>query len=293
MSSSNTASCPSVAVRLAGRPLSGEHERVEWATQDLRLVYDYVAPSGSTEIRLLPNLPRGEIVHATTPAYRVSEPAVLDGITEFFYVLDGRGELWRAAGGDDEVTELVPGRCVAMPPATPFQYRTGAQSLSFLVITAPRWERERWSRATRGRWAPQEFGHGPPASREPSGWWTTDLRERIDHTAPDGSEIRTLLEVDAGGFAHCTLEQGSCSSAVRHRTVDEIWFVLGGHGEIWRRNASGQTPPDELRPGRCVTIPVGTSFQFKADGDSPLRIGIGTFPKWPPDGDADPVDGRW
>jgi len=266
---------------------------MEWATEDLRLVYDYVAPSGSTEIRLLPNLPRGEIVHATTPAYRVSEPAVLDDITEFFCVLDGRGDLWRAACGDGEVTELVPGRCVAMPPATPFQYRTGAQSLSFLVITAPCWKPEQWSRAARGRWSAHEFGHGPPASTEPPGWWTTDLRQRIDHTAPDGSEIRALLEVDAGGFAHCTLQQGSYSSAVRHRTVDKIWFVLGGHGEIWRSTVSGEEAQDELRPGRCVTIPVGISFQFRADGDSPLRIGIGTFPKSPADGDADPVDGRW
>jgi hypothetical protein len=40
---------------------------VPWATQDVKLRYDYLSPAGTTEIRLLPNLPRGEIVHATTP----------------------------------------------------------------------------------------------------------------------------------------------------------------------------------------------------------------------------------
>jgi mannose-6-phosphate isomerase-like protein (cupin superfamily) len=222
----------------------------------------------------------------------VSQPAVLDGITEFFYVLDGHGELWRAAR-DDDVTELMPRRCVKVPPATPFQYRTGAQALSFLVITAPRFERERSSRASHGRWSPDELGHGPSASSEPPEPWTTDLREDIDYAAPDGSEIRLLLDVDAGGFAHCTLRQGSCSSAVRHRTVDEIWFVLGGHGKIWRKSASGETAEDELRPGRGLTIPVGTSFQFRASGCSPLRIGIGTFPRWPGVDEAEPVDSRW
>ena len=146
---------------------------------------------------------------------------------------------------------------------------------------------------THGRWSPDELGHGPSASSEPPEQWTTDLREDVDYTAPDGSEIRLLLDVDAGGFAHCTLRQGSCSSAVTHRTVDEIWFVLGGHAKIWRKSASGETAEDELRPGRGLTIPVGTSFQFRASGCSPLRIGIGTFPKWPGAVEAERVDGRW
>ena len=193
---------------------------------------------------------------------------MLAGISEFFYILDGRGELWRATESGDDVTELVPGRCVAMPPGTPYQYRTGAQSLSFLAITAPRWEPKRWSCAGRGRWSVHELGHGPPASAGSRGWWTTDLRQRISHTARDGSEIRNLLEVEAGGFAHCTLGHGALSSAVRHRTVDEIWLVLGGHGEVRRSSPSGKTAQDELRPGRCVTIPVGTSLRFQADGDS-------------------------
>jgi mannose-6-phosphate isomerase-like protein (cupin superfamily) len=69
--------------------------------------------------------------------------------------------------------------------------------------------------------------------------------------------------------------------------------VLGGYGEIWRKSPSGETAEDELRPGRCLTIPVETSFQFRANDCSPLRIGIATFPKWPGAVEAEPVDGRW
>jgi hypothetical protein len=42
-----------------------------------------------------------------------------------------------------------------------------------------------------------------------------------------------------------------------------------------------------------VPIAVGTAFQFTADGQSPLRIGIGTFPKWPGEAEAEPVEGPW
>ena len=37
----------------------------------------------------------------------------------------------------------------------------------------------------------------------------------------------------------------------------------------------------ELAPGLCLTIPVGTSFQFRAHGDSPLAAFAVTMPPWP------------
>jgi mannose-6-phosphate isomerase-like protein (cupin superfamily) len=254
---------------------------MDWATQDLSLVSDRLAPSGATEIRLLPSLARGEIVHATTSAQVVSKPAILESVTEFFYVLEGRGELWRGDATVDDVVALLPGRCVKTRPGTAYQYRTGSESLAFLVITAPRWQHEQWSQQPRGWWSDHELGHGPAPRAEPQRDWTADLRPKLDYAAPDGSEIRLLLDADAGGCAHCTLGPGRCSAAVRHRTVDEIWFVLGGRGQMWRRSASDETAEDELRPGRFVTIPVGTAFQFRASDESPLRILIGTFPKWP------------
>jgi mannose-6-phosphate isomerase-like protein (cupin superfamily) len=268
-------------------------QMVAWATQDVRLLYDYLSPSGATEIRLLPNLASGEIAHATTPPHRISTPGMLDGITEFFFILSGWAELWRSADDTVEITTLFPGRCVKIPAGTLVQYRTANEPLEFLVISAPRWERERWRRAAQGHWSFDEFGYGIPSGAAVLPSWTTDVRNQVSYPAPDGSEIRVLLEDAAGGFAHCSLAQGACTQPVKHRTVDEIWFVLGGAGTIWRKSESGETSEDLLRSGRCVTIPVGTSFQFKAEGRSPLRIGIGTFPKWPGSQEAEPVEGPW
>jgi len=53
-------------------------------------------------------------------------------------------------------------------------------------------------------------------------------------TAPDGTDVRPLLSLSGGSFAHFELPPGSTSSAVMHRTVEEIWFFLGGRGEMWR-----------------------------------------------------------
>lgn len=57
---------------------------------------------------------------------------------------------------------------------------------------------------------------------------TKDLGESVDYLAPDGSEIRLLPSLPHGGLAHCTLRPGGVSKAVRHRSVEEIWYVLEG-----------------------------------------------------------------
>jgi mannose-6-phosphate isomerase-like protein (cupin superfamily) len=123
-------------------------------------------------------------------------------------------------------------------------------------------------------------------------WQTKDLLNDADYAAPDTSEIRLLLTFDRGGLAHCTLPVGATSLAVAHKTVDEIWLFLEGRGEVWRR--AGDTDEIvEVAPGRCLTIPVGTAFQFRNTGDGPLRFVISTMPAWPGPEEARRTDGRW
>ncbi len=52
------------------------------------------------------------------------------------------------------------------------------------------------------------------------------LSDKYDYLAPDGSEIRLLAKVNAGGFCHCTLPADKTSSAVKHKTVEEICLSL-------------------------------------------------------------------
>jgi mannose-6-phosphate isomerase-like protein (cupin superfamily) len=121
---------------------------------------------------------------------------------------------------------------------------------------------------------------------------TMRLAEAPAVTAPDGSDVRPLLALAGGSMAHFELAPGRTSAAVAHRTVEELWFCLGGRGELWRRQG-GREETVVLEPGVCATIPLGAGFQFRAAGDAPLRIVAVTLPPWPGDGEAFAADGPW
>ena len=112
------------------------------------------------------------------------------------------------------------------------------------------------------------------------GFGTRELPAEPTVTAPDGSRVRVLLSLAAGSAAHFELSPGAVSRAGRHRTVDEIWYILEGRGEMWRRDCDFEEVVT-LKPDLCLTIPVGTSFQFRAIGDSPLSAFAVTMPPWP------------
>ncbi len=121
---------------------------------------------------------------------------------------------------------------------------------------------------------------------------TRSLPSTPDAVAPDGADVRVLLDLAGGSFAQFELAAGAVSAAVRHRTVEEIWYVVSGWGAMWRRDGDYEDVVD-LDPGVCVTIPVDIEFQWRCDGDSPLCIVGVTMPPWPGDGEAEHVDGPW
>ena len=117
-----------------------------------------------------------------------------------------------------------------------------------------------------------------------------------DTHAPDGSEIRLLTGlgdlVQRASLCEVSLGPGRTSRPVRHRTVEEIWYVLSGRGHVWR------APPEpgshregiiDVVAGDALTIPRGWSFQFAATGDEPLRFLCYTSPPWPGNEEAAPV----
>jgi len=110
--------------------------------------------------------------------------------------------------------------------------------------------------------------------------------------APDGSDVRVLLGLPSGGMAHFELVAGKTASAVTHRTVEEIWFVVAGHGEMWRKHGEHEEIVT-LEPGMCLTIPLGTHFQFRASPDQSLSAVAVTMPPWPGEGEAVHVAGPW
>src|SRR4051812_2503724 len=99
-----------------------------------------------------------------------------------------------------------------------------------------------------------------------SGFNTRSLPALPDVTAPDGSAVRTLLQLAGGSLAHFELAPGQTSRAVAHRGVEEIWYCLQGQGEMWRK-LRDQEEIVPLKPGVALTIPKGTHFQFRAGGE--------------------------
>jgi len=120
------------------------------------------------------------------------------------------------------------------------------------------------------------------------------MRLPIDRTgvAPDGSDVRVLLGLAGASVAHFELAPGHISKAVSHKTVEEVWFFLTGRGEMWREY-DGFSETVEVSAGVCLTIPLGTKFQFRASNEGPLSaVGV-TMPPWPGAGEAVIVEGPW
>jgi mannose-6-phosphate isomerase-like protein (cupin superfamily) len=121
---------------------------------------------------------------------------------------------------------------------------------------------------------------------------TSTLKSDADYNAPDDSEIRLLPTMNGGGLAHCTLPPGGVSLAVRHKTVEEIWYFLEGSGEVWRK-LDGHEQVTAVRSRDCLTIPPACHFQFRNTGSDLLTFVIATMPPWPGASEAARVDDHW
>lgn len=117
--------------------------------------------------------------------------------------------------------------------------------------------------------------------------------------APDGSEIRLLLDgrhrAAGASMVEVVLPAGQVSRPVYHRTVEELWYILEGRGQVWRCPPDadpGEFAPCPVQPGDALTIPPGWRFQFSADLDAgaPLRFLCITLPPWPGPEEAQPAD---
>jgi mannose-6-phosphate isomerase-like protein (cupin superfamily) len=254
----------------------------------------YISPGGVAEIRLLLQFPAGEITHAKVPAEPVSLTSRVQPSSEWFYVLGGSGQLWD--GYHDTRVDLKAGRCVGIAPGTPFQYRA-VETLEMLVMVMPQWRPEYHAIVGGGPWSPTEpaavnateFHIQHPAGidvydlriQHPAGIDVYDLKSQPDYAAPDQSNIWLLGSEPAGGIAICTLAPGRASVPVRHRTVEELWYVIDGRGEIARRHGDRDAFIDELESGVCLDVGTGITFQFRALGDHDLTLLLLTMPAWP------------
>ncbi len=110
--------------------------------------------------------------------------------------------------------------------------------------------------------------------------------------APDGSRIFPLVRTEQTSVGLIELRPDQITAPVYHLTIEEVWYVLEGQGQLWRQ-LDGHEETVDLQAGTCVTIPTGAAFQFRSDGERPLRMLMMTIPPWPGPEEAVAADGKW
>jgi len=121
---------------------------------------------------------------------------------------------------------------------------------------------------------------------------TVMLPTQPDAKSPAGADIRFLIGGNTGNMIHSTVPPYQINKATVHATVHEFWYVLEGHGEIWRDDGL-ESCVTELVPGTSLDIPTGTVFQYRNVSNSDLKFICIAMPPWPGESEATVVDGKW
>jgi len=121
---------------------------------------------------------------------------------------------------------------------------------------------------------------------------TVMLPTQPDAKSPAGADIRFLIGGNTGNMIHSTVPPYQINKATVHATVHEFWYVLEGHGEIWRDDGL-ESCVTELVPGTSLDIPTGAVFQYRNVSNSDLKFICIAMPPWPGESEATVVDGKW
>ncbi len=123
-------------------------------TRTLGAEVDATAPDG-TAVRLLLSLAGGSMAHFELPAGAVSHAVTHRTVEEIWFVVSGRGSIWRRQDGRERIDLLAPGTSLTIPLGTAFQFRAEAGSpLAFVAITMPPWPGMDEALPTPGLWTP-------------------------------------------------------------------------------------------------------------------------------------------
>ena len=115
---------------------------------------DATAPDG-TAVRLLLSLRAGSMAHFELPAGAVSHAVTHRTVEEIWYVLSGRGILWRRSPEAERIEPIGPGVAVTIPLGVAFQFRAEeAAPLAFVAVTMPPWPGMDEAVAVEGPWTP-------------------------------------------------------------------------------------------------------------------------------------------
>ena len=115
---------------------------------------DARSPAGA-DIRFIMEGATGNMIHSTVPPGQINRATVHATVSEFWFVLEGQGEIWRKDAREERVTPLLSGVSIDIPAGTAFQYRNlGGVPLKFICVSMPPWPGDHEATQVTGAWQP-------------------------------------------------------------------------------------------------------------------------------------------
>ena len=107
-----------------------------------------------------------------------------------------------------------------------------------------------------------------------------------DATAPDGAEIRVLIDRPQGAvrlsLAEALVKPRERTACVSHKTIEEIWYIVRGSGVFHRLSPDGgEEQTTKVAPGDALLIPTGYRFWVDNTGPDDLVFLCCDAPPWP------------
>ena len=127
----------------------------ELAVTSVANVQPVPAPDGSL-VHVLAGVARGSMAQFSLPPGAVARAVAHHSVEELWFVVAGRGRMWRKLGAQERVDALAPGMSLALPPGTSFQFRCdGTEPLVIAGVTMPPWPGAHEAYPVEGPWSPR------------------------------------------------------------------------------------------------------------------------------------------
>jgi mannose-6-phosphate isomerase-like protein (cupin superfamily) len=114
--------------------------------------YDVLAPDGS-EVRLLARCAGGSMAHFRLPPGAIAKAVAHRTVEEVWFVVAGKGRIWRSLGAEESVLELAAGQSLTIEAGVHFQFRCdGDAPLDIIGVTMPPWPGMDEAYVVAGKW---------------------------------------------------------------------------------------------------------------------------------------------
>lgn len=114
---------------------------------------EVIAPDGSA-VRVLVRSESGSMAQFLLPGFAVSRAVVHRTVTELWYFIAGRGQMWLSFSGHEAIVDVVAGSSIAVPVGTAFQFCSrSADALQVVAVTMPPWPGDGEAVVVSGPWS--------------------------------------------------------------------------------------------------------------------------------------------